>query len=41
MGGGIYSMHILQIFGKKRAILDVKELRNGFMELPEFVNSLN
>ena len=40
-GGGIYSMHILQIFGKKRAILDVKELRNGFMELPEFVNSLN
>lgn len=41
MGGKIYSIHILQIFGKKKAILSVKEFRNGFMELPEFVNSLN
>ena len=41
MGGKIYSIHILQIFGKNKAILSVKELRNGFMELPEFVNSLN
>ena len=41
MGGKIYSIHILQIFGKKKAIPSVKELRNGFMELPEFVNSLN
>lgn len=41
MGGKIYWIHILQIFGKKKAILSVKELRNGFMERPEFVNSLN
>lgn len=40
-GGKIYSIHILQIFERKRPFRSVKELRNGFMELPEFVNSLN